>query len=328
MRTLLSKTIDLLHRHPILWLPALLAEFATFLLHWLVNPLQRYLSRQLLLWLTESHSVLGGAAEHVAPSGSTLVKLNLLSFPIAFGTEFLGILFSAAALVATAALLRSLAESRPATLPAALPQIAASRRRIVHFALTLLGLNIVSECIYGFATPIFMPLVSTLQSGIEHTFLLSIASSMELEKLNLIGNLVSHLWVLPVVLCIAWLIAPLQARLTQPSGSALTPPQAMQARIATILATLTLSLLSFLISMLLAMLFQSDVLPASLAIHFAIGVVRTLLTSLPLALLYIALTLIAAPSIACIPTSAPTETTPPGNPAEDPSDELRFDPLR
>jgi len=326
MRSLLSKTIALLRRYPILWLPALLAEFAAFLLRWLVNPLQRYLSRQLLLWLTQSHSVLGGAAEHVAPSGSTLAKLHLLRLPFAFGTEFLGILFSTVALVATAALLRSLAESRPAILPATLPQIAASRRRIFHFALTLLGLNIVSECTYGFAMPIFMPLVSTLQSGVEHTFSLSLAASMEIEKLNLIGNLVSHLWVLPVVLCIAWLIAPLQARLTQASAFALTPPQAAQARIATILAALTLSLLSFLIAMLAALLFQSQ-LPSPLAIDFAIGVVRTLLTSLPLALLYIALTLVADPSVAAIPTPTPTELTEPGNPTEDPSDESAFDPL-
>lgn len=302
MKALWRSTLSLLRQYPILWLPLVLAEFINFNITWFERMLQRSLMGQLLPWLTESRSVLGGATSHIAPTAQTIRDLHLILLPLDLGTELICIFLSAAALVATAELLRSLAKGRPATLPAALASIAPSRRRILIFSLTLLGLNAISEVLTTFLAPLVFV---NFEHKLEHLLSLSLQSANVLEASHLIPNLASHLWVLPVALCIVYIIAPLQARLAQPPDAAPVPDQAKQARTAAILTAVAMSALSFLVAMLEAPLFQL-LPPSSSLVLYPIGTITSLITALPYVPLYIAFYLITTPE-------GPLNMSPPAN---------------
>jgi hypothetical protein len=315
MKALWRSALSLLRQYPILWLPLVLAEFINFNITWFERMLQRSLMGQLLPWLTESRSVLGGATSHIAPTAQTIRNLQLILLPLGLGTELICIFLSAAALVATAALLRSLAEGRSATLPAALASIAPSRRRILIFALALLGLSAISEVLQTLLFPwvfSFNP-----ERKLEHLLSLSLKSANVLEASHLIPNLVSHLWVLPIALCIVYIIAPLQARLAQPPDAPPVPDQAKQARIAAILTAVAMSALSFLVAMLEAPLFQL-LPPSSSLVLYPIGTITSLITALPYVPLYIAFYLITTPDnpFAAIPDSSHPLPGPPPFPPE------------
>jgi hypothetical protein len=292
MRTLFRTTASLLRQYPILWLPLVLAELINFNITWFERMLRRSLMQQLLPWLTESHSVLGGATGHIPATAQTIRNLRLILLPLSLGTELLCIFLSAAALVVTAEILRSLAEARPATLPAALPSIAPSRRRILIFSLALLGLKSISDVLTTFLSPLVFSF--NLEDKLEHLLSLSLKSANVLEATHLIPNLVSHLWVLPITLCIVYIIAPLQARLAQPPDAAPVLDQAKQVRIAAILTAVAMSALSFLVAMLEVPLFQL-LRPASTLVLYPVSTITSLITALPCVPLYIAFYLITTP---------------------------------
>jgi hypothetical protein len=313
MRTLFRTTASLLRQYPILWLPLILAELINFNITWFERMLQRSLMQQLLPWLTESRSVLDGATGHIPATAQTIRNLQLILLPLDLGTELVCILLSAAALVVTAALLRSLAEGCPATLPTALASIAPSRRRILIFSLTLLGL----KAIWDVLTAFLSPLIFSLNPEDKLKRLLSLSPKLEnvLEITHLIPNLVSHLWVLPIALCIVYIIAPLQARLAQPPDAVPVPDQAKQARIAAILTAVAMSALSFLVAMLEVPLFQL-LRPASTLVLYPVSTITSLITALPYILLYIAFYLITTPDspFAAIPDSPEPLPEPPQSP--------------
>ena len=314
MRTLWRTAASLLRQYPILWLPLILVEFINFNIRWFERVVQRSLTQQLLPWLTESRSVLG-ATDHIPPTVQTLRNLSLLLLPLGLGTELITIILGAAALVATAALLRSLAEGRPATPPEALPSIASSRRRIFLFALTLLGLQVVSNLLTSFLSPLIFSINPEDKLG--RLLSLSLKSQNALQASHLIPNLISHLWVLPIVLCIVYIVAPLQARLAQPPEAAPVPDHAKQARTAAILTAVAMSALSFLVAMLEVPLFQL-LRPASTLVLYPVSAITSLITALPYVFLYIAFYLIANPDSSLITTpEIPLDLpTPPQSPPE------------
>jgi hypothetical protein len=315
MRTLFRTTLSILRQYPILWLPLILAELINVNITWFERMLQHSLMRQLLPWLTESHSVLAGATGHIPPTAQTIRNLSLILLPLGLGTEFVCIFLSAAALVVTAALLRSLAEARPATLPAALPSIAPSRRRILIFSLALLGLKAISDVLTTFLSPLVFSF--NLEDKLERLLSLSLKSESVLEATHLIPNLVSHLWVLPIALCGVYIIAPLQARLAQPPNATPVPDQARQTRIAAILTAIAISTLSFLVAMLEVPLFQLFRLSSTLALY-PVHIIASLVTVLPYVLLYIAFYLITTPDspFAAIPDLPAPLPEPPQSPPE------------
>jgi hypothetical protein len=246
-------------------------------------------------------------------------KVLALAAPLTYGTQLLCLFVSASALIATAAILRSIAEKGDGSLRDAAAPIAASSSRILIFSLKLFGLNLIAGALAGFLMPLVQPL--KLQADMEKLFSLPLKSQLAMENSHLIANLVSHLWVLPITLCVVCLIAPVEVRLLQPPNFIPPRGQATIARIAALLGALAVTLLSLLISVLEAPLMQhlslGTRISSSTAIEYPMWIISSLIAAAPYVLLYVAFYGIATQAVA-IPPSLPI-VAPDPQPAQEPA---------
>jgi len=306
MRSLFRATLSLVRSNPILWLPVAIVEVVNFNLRWLERIVHRELATQLAIHLSQAHSVLSENTYIAAPTPDLIRKVTALTAPITFGSQLLCDFLLAAAMVATAVILESLSQTGRASLRASIAPTAGSSYRIFIFSLKLFGLNLVSGAIVGLLAPLVASL--RLPQTLEGSFPLSLRSSLALETSGLIGNLVTYLWILPVTLAVVCVIAPLQVRLIQPPDSVPAPDQAKRARLAGILAAVSISTLTFLVSTLEAFLFQMR--PTSSLLTYAAGFAAILITAVPNIPLYIAFYLIATPADPHVATAGPEDSLP------------------
>jgi hypothetical protein len=294
MRSLARTTAFLVLRHPILWLPVLLADAASFCLTRGGNLLDRQLTNLLLPWLTATHSALSGATEHVYPTPFVLFKLALFTAPLAWAIRFVSFNLYAAAIVATGTLLALLARQAHASLSAAASTIASSINRILVYAWKLLILSMLAV----FLSAPLEQLALMLQNLIEKATSMSLKSELALEKLDLPTLLCTAL----IAIIAAWIMAPITLKLLQPPDSIPTAQQKLRARISALIAVTAWFALDRIVSGLAAPFFQQPHTLSSLIL--AIRGIASLITALPTIPLYIALNLIATED-----PSAPPDTS-------------------
>lgn len=248
MRDLWRSTTSILRQHPILWLPVAIVEFIDFNLNWLRTLLSNYYFHQLLLRQSEGRSVLSVSPLSVAPTHATMQKLEYITFPIGVTTLLIYAVLLACALFATAMILQRIAETGSGMLRDAVAPVKSSIRRILVYALTFFGLNVIAGSLISFLSPLFQSLnLLNFQSKLEQLLSLSLKSQFALEQSNLISELLNYLWPIPIALCVVYIIAPLQVRLLQPPDTNPTAQQARGARIAGTLAALASAACAFLL---------------------------------------------------------------------------------
>jgi len=322
MRDLWRSTVSLLRQHPILWLPVAIVEFIEFNLNWLRSLLSNYYFHQLLLRQSEGRSVLSVSPLSVAPTHATMQKLvEYITFPIGVTTLLIYAVLLACALFATAMILQRIAGTGSGTLRDAVAPIKSSIRRILVYALTFFGLNVIAGSLIGFLSPLVHPLnLLIFQSKLEKVLSLSLQSQFALERSNFIptfiNSLCSYLWPIPIALCVVYVIAPLQVRLLQPPDTNPTAQQARSARIAGVLAALVIAACAFVLLQVRIWLIPSSFPGARYFLQEA----NSLITLAIYAPLFIAIYLIATPEsplniVSTPPTAQPEESAPPAEEA-------------
>lgn len=314
MRSLWRNTASLLRKYPILWLPVVLARFITFNLGRLEVALRRALTKQLMPWLTHSqaHSVLSGTITTEAPQPEALRKFAALTGPIHFGRLFIDDFVFACALIAIAAILHSFATTGRATVHIAANRIFDSSSRILIFCLKLLSLNLISAWI----TYRLDPLVNWFLDNIEAQKLLFLSprAQVALGGSNLFLGFIYELSVLPITLCVVYIMAPVELHLLQPPDLLPTPKQRRQARLAEMTAAIAISILGAIVWATERSLFQR-IVHTDLNTYLILAV-ASLLRAIPYVPLYVAFYLIANPDspIAFASSSPDLFPTPPESP--------------
>ena len=102
MEELWQQASEMMTQRPVLWLPVLVAD----LLGFLVNIASAALVRYIVYSRVQYHSVLGGGATRVPLNAAAVQHVRTLALAIAWSSNLVRLLFYAAALVATAALVR------------------------------------------------------------------------------------------------------------------------------------------------------------------------------------------------------------------------------
>jgi hypothetical protein len=301
MRNLWSTTTSLLRHHPLLWLPVIVADVASFWLSWLERLIHTQLIEQVVIWLSQSHSVLGNTPDYNSLTPAVSAKAQALTAPLVWTTRYLGICLYTAALIATAAIVYNLSEPEAAPLKQARSGIWTSRRRILIFSLKFFFLN----AVVGILGAWLLSWALQLQSLWEKTTSPSSTLQIAVEK----SNLPVLLPALLLAAAIATIMAPVAVRLLQPKGVPLTPQQAKSARHASLIVVAVAAALQVLIQQVEPYLFQhlGTATPTLLTVGFAVS----LITAIPFVLLYVALSLIATPA-----HPAPALELPPALPAE------------
>jgi hypothetical protein len=191
-----------------------------------------------------------------------------------------------------------------------------SIRRILVFAFTLCGLEVIAGLLISFLSPLLPAFYQPdLQIKLEHLIPLSVSYQIALQISKLLSYLISngfvYFWLIPITLCVVYVIAPLQVRLLQPPDTDPTAQQARSARIAGTLAALASAACAFL-------LFQFRLWvhpPSSPGTMYFFQAATSLIALATYVPLYIAIYLIATPES---PLSALPETQPAdGTSAED-----------
>ena len=313
MRSLWHSTVSVLRQHPILWLPVAIVEFIDFNLRWLNNLLHHYLIQHIFLRQSEDSSVLSATA--IAHLHASIHRSEYLTVPLDWCVLLLYNLLLTCTMVATAAMLQRIAQTGIGTLRDAVPPILSSARRMMVFALTLFGLNVIGHSLAGILSSLMQPLnLIDFQTKLEKILSLSLKSSVALEKSNLFNNLFNNLWPIPITLCVVYIIAPLQVRLLQPPNTNPTTQQTRQARIAWSLAIVTSAIA--ICTMLLLQVTLSFVPQASPGIVYIFQAVTYLISIALYAPLFIAIYLIAtseSPLLisSTLPDAGPEEDVPP-----------------
>lgn len=106
MQVIWRKTIDIFWQHPALWLPVVFADAIVFCLKWL----QRDAIHRIVMWLAETHSVLG-EVQYRTDGRWFRAKVFLLTLPITWGTYFVSILLYVVALIVVNGVLAAASES-------------------------------------------------------------------------------------------------------------------------------------------------------------------------------------------------------------------------
>jgi hypothetical protein len=301
MRNLWSTTTSLLRQHPILWLPVILADVASFWLSWLERLLHTQLIEQVVIWLSQSHSVLGDTPDYSTLTPAVSNKAAALTAPLVWTTRYLGICLYTAALIATAAIVYSVAAPETATLKQSRSSIWTSRRRILIFSLKFFFLN----AVVGILGSWLLSWSLQLQSFWEKSTSTSPAFQIAIEK----SNLPVLLPALLLAAAIATIMAPIAVRLLQPPPVPLSPQQAKSARHASLIVVAVAAVLQVLIQQVEPSLFQH--LGTATATLLTVGFAVSLITAIPFVPLYVALSLIATPEAnAPAPILEPTPVFP------------------
>jgi hypothetical protein len=310
MRNPWSTTTSLLRRHPALWLPVLLADVANFWLTWLERILHRQLIEQVVVWLSQSHSVLGDTPDYSSLTPAVSAKAQALTAPLIWITRYLGVCLYTAALIATAAMVYSILNivwPAPANLAQTGPSprspksaILAERARILLFALKFFLLN----ALVGVVGSWLVSWAVQLQTFWEKTTSTSQAFQNSVERLNLP-------MLLPALLMgvvIAAVMAPIAVRLLQPPGSVLSAKQRSLARLFAVIALGVTAAIQVILQPLEGLVFQH--LGTGIATLLLAGTAVSLITAIPFVPLYVSLALIAEPdatiSAAPEPSDFPT----------------------
>jgi hypothetical protein len=243
----------------------------------------------------------------LAPTHATMLKINYIYIPIGVTTQLLYDILLACALFAIAVMLQRIAETGSGTLHDAIAPIKLSIRRILVFAFTLCGLEVIAGLLISFLSPLLPAFYQPdLQIKLEHLIPLSVSYQIALQTSKVLSYLFSQLfayfWSIPITLCVVYIIAPLQVRLIQPPDTNPTAQQASRARIAGTLAALASAACAFLLFQ-----FRFGVIPSSSpgAIYF-FQLITSLITLAIYTPLFIAIYLIATPE-------SPLDIPPPAN---------------
>jgi hypothetical protein len=300
MRTLWRTTASLLRKYPILWLPVVLARLITFHLGWLDDTLRYKIGIRLLPLLahTHAHSVLSGNITTDSPEPVVLRKIAALTAPIHFGRLFVGDFLFACALIAIAAMLRSLAITGRGTLRDAGAPISESVYRISIFCLKLLGLGLISGWITSYVAPFVGSFID--HNGPQKLLLLSHRSQMALGGSPIFIDFLYHLWILPITLCVVYVIAPIELHLLQPPDLPPAPNQRRQARLAEMTASVGISVLGLAAWTAQRSFFQLIVRTDQNT--YLTSIAASLVKAIPYVPLYIAFYLIANPDSPLVTT--------------------------
>ena len=243
----------------------------------------------------------------LAPTHATMLKINYINIPIGVTTQLLYDILLACALFAIAVMLQRIAETGSGTLHDAIAPIKLSIRRILVFAITLCGLEVIAGLLISFLSPLLPAFYQPdLQIKLEHLIPLSVSYQIALQTSKVLSYLFSQLfaysWPIPITLCVVYVIAPLQVRLLQPPDTNPTAQQASRARIAGTLAALASAACAFLLFQ-----FRFGVIPSSSpgALYF-FQAATSLITLAIYTPLFIAIYLIATPE-------SPLDIPPPAN---------------
>jgi len=307
MRDLWRSTVSILRQYPILWLPVAIVEFIELILRWLESLFRHWLIQKLLLWLSEGHSVLSNSPVYGEPTQHLINKAIIIAAPIGWCFLLLYNVLLTCAIVAIASMLQRIPEAGTGTLCDAVAPVKSYTRRILVFAFTLFGLNVIGQAITSFLAALIQPInLNHFQSTLEQLLSLSVRSQIALEHSNLILGLIGNIWPIPITLCVVYIIAPLLVRLLQPPDSNPTAQQARIARIAWLLAIVTSTVATCASFLLEASL--SFALQPSLSISYLFQVVIHLIRLAIYVPLFIAIYLIANPdSPLAIPPNPPPE---------------------
>jgi hypothetical protein len=296
-----------------------IVEFVELILRWLESLFRHWLIQKLLLWLSEGHSVLSNSPVYRAPTQHVINKAIIIAAPIGWCILLLYNVLLTCAMVAIASMLQRIPEAGTGTLRDAVAPIKSTVRRILVFAITLFGLNVIGQTITSFLALLVQPInLNNFQSRLEQILSLSLKSQIALEQSNFISNIFANLWPIPITLCVVYVIAVLQIRLLQPPGTYPTAQQIGNARIVWFLAAITSTVATCASILLEASLLI--VLQQSHSIIYLFDVVIHLIRLAIYAPLFIAIYLIATPESPLLISSTlagpcPEEDTPPAEEA-------------
>lgn len=193
MLNLWRKTIELLRKYPILWVPYLCADVATSCLTWL----RRLASKAIFHWVATKHlhSVLGGDVVTTNFDYDTMKKALRLSAPLEWVTQYVNACLYVAALILVAVLVAMVLRGEKPDLAAAAPTLRTYSRRILLFALIFCALT----------------LVLTALAILPSNYLLSVKLQQSRVFLALlIGE------ELLTTICSAWIMTPIAIALIRP----------------------------------------------------------------------------------------------------------------
>jgi len=275
MQALIRKTLKLFASYPVLWLPFVCAELVGIGL----DSLQRLTLKPLLTWFATRHTVFGGedqvydqAAQH---------KAIMASMPLEWGTRYLTFCLSAIALLLTAALVSMILRGQKPDLATAVAEaLRAYPRRIAAYALKFWVLSTLLYALVGQPT----------------SFLFKSLPNVTFAVWNVIWGSETLL----ILLCSAWIMAPISLALLRPADAVpASPLQRQQARFFSIGITVA----TFLLSRLL----DPPILKLIGNIPYRRGIfsVTSLPIQLPNVFLLIALALIASESEEAMPDLPP-----------------------
>ena len=259
MQKLCGKVVELLRKHPILWLPYIAADLlAIFLWH-----LRRLAEKRILHWFTTGHSALEGDIR------AALAKASIAYAPIGIVAIVAVVSLFVGALVATAVIVDSIEREQRPDGRMILAILVARWRRILLFALR------------------FLITVGVLVGGIVGLsyYFLSLAHRQEL---------ITSFWFLAGgmligVGCTGWLVVPAAIRLVGGATALVSVQTRNQGTILAVLAAEAGAALGFFVpkleaSMLLNWRWENNVL----------SVFNSIIANAPDELLFIALALLAA----------------------------------
>lgn len=243
MRNLWRTTESLLRRYPILWLPVVIARLITFNLSSLDDVARFKIGRRFISWLTHTHahSVLGGNITIDSPRPEVLRKAAAMTAPIHFATLFVSDFLFACTLIGIAAMLHTFATTGHGTLRVAAAPIYESAHRILIYCLKLVGVSLISLRIISFLAPLVGSFID--HNGPQKLLHLSLKSQMTLGSSPIFIDFLDDLWILPITLCVVYVIGPIELHLLQPLDVLPTPTQRRQARLAGMTAAVAISTL-------------------------------------------------------------------------------------
>lgn len=149
MAELWRDLVEMLRRHPALWLPVLVAD----LLGYLVNLGRNGILHAVVMHQTAQQSVLGGAVVHAQMSASALRSTTIVALLLTWSTYFLRLMLYAAAFIATAALIRAYAEREPKAAATVAPALGRQWGGMVELALRSLSIYAIAALLFSWLTP-------------------------------------------------------------------------------------------------------------------------------------------------------------------------------
>jgi len=266
MQKLCRRVVELLKKHPILWLPYLVAELLAIFL-WRLRGLAEH---GIFHWFTTDHSVLGGDIASPRPGHAALTNASIAYLPIGIATIVMVVCLLVASLLATAAMVDSIEQEQRPDTRKILADLVARWRRILLFSLRFL-------ITFGFFAGGTAALLYYMLFLAHRRDLL--ASSWSFAGIMLVG-----------VGSSTWLILPTAMRLVGEKAAVLVSAQARnRGTIVAILATAAGAAIGFFVWR----------LEASMALNSrweiaALSVSNSVISNAPDVLLFVALALLAS----------------------------------